>query len=254
MERFREKMYQVKRNQIRMMYERGYELPEGETRDLDKENFIQQYQGEKIDWEKLNNRYQPSPRATVDREPVFLFYLIRVNLKVTDKELLDNAKNMIEKMNALGETNFVIITSAIDKLSRKLAEKIDLEVKFSLIDWNLLRVDLPNQVRFPSHTLLSSEQRELLFKKFRPNNLPIMRSFDPAAIYYDAKGGQVFLIKRRNQVTRTLREQLIYYRIVVDVGAPLETEAKDDDEVKEPDFDIERPDDMQLPGADEPDE
>lgn len=244
MDRLKSKVYLIKRNQIRMMHERGYLLPSGENLQYDRETFDEQFPGVAPDWTGLNNEYHPDPNSIIPREPIFVFYLIRIEEKYTDtiiQDMIKSIRSVIDQEKTSELKQFIVITTETTKLAPKLLEFETLTV----IDWNLLRCDLPEQVSIPKHELFPEVQRKEIIKKYKERRLPPILITDWVAIYYGAKAGDVFLVYRRNMIGKVLRTKLPFYRVIVDHAA-VTTEPEEEAELQE-DYDFEQLDGLDLP-------
>lgn len=249
METLKEKLYVVKQNQIRMMRNRGYLLPPGETVTLDRDLFLTMFDAPKPDWSKLNNPYLPDGNSPIERPEVWLFYLLRLEMNIKENELLETVANIILQSSFYkqrGLKNYIVITNESKTISESISEKLPSDLHLSVLDWNMFRYNIPEHVRIPHHRLLSVTEREQFLKKYKKNTLPQIQTTDPVSLYYGAKPEDVFEMRRRNQVGKILMKTPIYYRRVVDIGAP--TATTEEEEVEE-EFDFDAQFENRLPEA-----
>jgi DNA-directed RNA polymerase subunit H (RpoH/RPB5) len=72
--------------------------------------------------------------------------------------------------------------------------------------------DLPTKDFIPEHILLSSEEKELVLKKFDEHQLPLILDTDPMARYYGAKVDDIFKIVRPSITAgKTIYYRRVYY-------------------------------------------
>ena len=250
MERLKEKLFLIKQNQLRMMRDRGFLLDPEEA--LDRSSFLEALGGGPVpDLTGLNRLYLPDPNAAIERPPTYLFYLLRINVKAKEKELLDEVVAVVAAHSAQTKY-FIVITNEQEKLGKRIRERLELDIHLTIIDWNMLRVNLPQHVRNPRVArLLPPEEREQLLKQFRANNLPPMLPSDPLVIYYGARGGDIFYLERRNQVGRILHQSALHHRIVVDLSGAIEPLEEPEEEELAEDFDIEPLEELNPAGVEE---
>ena len=73
--------------------------------------------------------------------------------------------------------------------------------------------DITNHFLVPKHLILSKEEEDALLKKYNvtKNELPKIRSNDPAIAHMHAKAGNIVKIERRS----IFGDTVYYYRVVI---------------------------------------
>jgi DNA-directed RNA polymerase I, II, and III subunit RPABC1 len=133
----------------------------------------------------------------------------------------DMLSNLVEDLYAetLGPNDDLIIVAQDDPNEKlmKLMEKLWIQEKIyvRVIGIKRLQFNILEHALVPQHTILSSEERESILKKYNVTDattqLPVISRFDPVANVIGIRPGQVCEIKRSSRTAVTAN----YYRVCV---------------------------------------
>lgn len=209
-------IYRVKRNQIRMLIDRGYRDAVDEFKDFEEEEPVDQYIIEKIK-KGIENLDLSFFNRVYDNELVVL-YLIS-NKKPMPKNLfidiITQTKDRLEKdENIIPEHIILIINNPISKETKNTIKNLAYHIEiFMFEEMSYIPVD---------HFMCSKFEllkREDVLKFLYDNNisfddLPMISDEDPIARYYGARIGDVFKIERNNLLFETFSEGNVTFRAV----------------------------------------
>lgn len=227
------KLYAVKRTQVEMMKDRGYLIPETESKifltpeteskifltpdgrrisvsDDTLLAFARSYQrGKPLSHDMLTTSYTNS-----NNDIAFVYYTskaIKANHGVNEVALF--VKEALKSRASLA----IIITQAgfTPDAKKRLAEII--EPKIQVFFDHQLYINPTKHILVPKHTKLSDDERAALLKQshIKPSSFPAMCIDDPITVYYGWNSGNIIRIERINlATTRTMATSNLSYRIV----------------------------------------
>lgn len=216
-------LLKVKKNQIRMLMARGYEVgDEANILDYDTAQFTQVFQqvaessGMSL-IEALSNYYpRPADYQGDNPGPILVFWIPKEGNTIGKEqirgileELLRPELVEIRKLMLIVNTN--LSASAKQELDNLPAYRVE------IFHYNDLSYNPLDNYLVPKHTLLSSQERAEFLKGKDINKLPLISLYDPIAKYYGAVPGQIFKIERIDLSGLMLITKSLFYRLVVDV-------------------------------------
>jgi DNA-directed RNA polymerase subunit H (RpoH/RPB5) len=218
-------LFELKKNQVTMMYDRGFEIPEHEIPLLEKENEYTE--------EDFLNDFPPDEKLSIfnqiyekgEDEKILVYYLfINEERKIGTNDMKDFIKSMLET----NVNNIILITDrplaqnptdTIQQLSQlanqfqSKVKKLKPEEKRALLEKEKLPyffqhfshtelVYNPTQhyTTVPHRALSDTEKQDFLTsaKITNANRLPSIKLNDPICKYYGFKLGQLILLDRPN--------------------------------------------------------
>lgn len=225
-------LYLVKRTQIEMLRDRGFDVTSnGEI------NLLDATQAEFINYYKSVAESQTPPktiremlsRAYTNKngETVYVYYVPDINTETVGK---DHIEPFIEIVDNYSYDSYIMITN--HKLTSKSEDAIKLKSKTveKFMDPELIiNPTLHNSV--PLHEGISSEEQRLILERNNWNvvNLPKLPPYDPIARYYGFGPGKMIRIHRFNPLAGTMVNNIIFYRIVPDLSLMATIQAGIDD-------------------------
>ena len=208
-----ETLFKVKKNQVRMMMDRGYNV--GDEARLFEFTF-NDFQNLYLNFAKsqnitirdaLNNIY-----FTPNKETTFVKYMNKTekgqlgkdDVRSISETLISNQKYNIRNVIIITDSTFS--SSAMNDLESMKAYNIQI---FELIDFTYVPID---NYLVPKHEILTDEEAK---KIQQSNKIPKIKVTDPIAKYYGAKKGNIFKIYRKDLTGTQYVQESIAYRLVV---------------------------------------
>lgn len=226
-------LYLVKRTQIEMLRDRGFDVyTSGEINLLDatQNEFINYYQNvadsivpPKTIREVLSRGYTHSTTG----ETVYVYYIPDLKSDTVGK---DHIEPFIEIVDNYSYNSYIMITN--HKLTSKSEDTIKLKSKTveKFMDNELIiNPTLHNSV--PFHEGISADEQRYILERNNWNvaNLPKLPPHDPIARYYGFAPGKMIRIHRFNPLPGTMVNNILFYRIVPDLSLMATIQAGIDD-------------------------
>lgn len=224
----------VKRNQVRMIHDRGYVIPEDEQIYLEESNAPSSEPADRNDYSRIY--INPEGR---------LIYVVYLSTPKSEAIGIDPVRKLFDQIDELGQplqelvliTNQTLGATAIDFLNGIQRTRDGGTVTFSLSIppdqiQHFFDADLaynPTQhYLVPKHEALTPEEQQQLLQnnKIDLKSLPILiysdittlrrsrQRGDPIVKYYRFRPNQIIRITRRNFLTETLIDSFVTYRRV----------------------------------------
>jgi DNA-directed RNA polymerase I, II, and III subunit RPABC1 len=196
---------EIKSNQIRMMKDRGYIIPEPEMALLNSsvDYFRSYYERQKgYRYDKLNQQYiHSTSRRKVNVIYIYLKYKANSISKEDVKGIYITDNDIV-----IFETKF---TSSVQEYIGKAEVFYFHDFFCNVIEYFLV----------PKHEILTEEETKELIQRNRldVNTLPWISYEDPIVRYYGAKVGQIIRITRETLIQETTVDEYITYRIVKNI-------------------------------------
>ena len=218
-------LLKLKKNEIRMMGERGYDIAEvAPLLNYEAANvqvFIDYYKQvanmSGISFvQALGNYYQrPDNYDGEDSGPLLTVWM--------DKEGNTISKGRVQTLiNVLLSADYssirkvvLVIATPLSSAAKGLLDQLAtyrIEI-FNFSDLSYIPID---NYLVPKHTLLTPAERTAFLKNLGSSSMPIISLYDPIARYYGALPGQIFKIDRVDLSGTMTVSKSLFYRIVVD--------------------------------------
>lgn len=199
-------LFKVKKNQIRMMYDRGYKISDNELAlvNYSLEDFINS---------GLANPDAVSNMYTSDKRPdVFVKYLATPKIKSLG---MREIRDIIAYITTLPSRNIILITDVPFSTTAK-TELDSLETyNFQIFNSKELTYIPIDNYLVPKHELLNEDEVKKLVANEKISKIPKISIDDPIAKYYGANKGDVFKIHRVDLTGLQYVSRSISYRVVV---------------------------------------
>jgi DNA-directed RNA polymerase subunit H (RpoH/RPB5) len=144
-----------------------------------------------------------------------IYFLILKENKIQKKDIIEYIDN-IYKNNKINKYSiiFLLFDKQISVYKNEISEKYNIDIEIFLI--NSLQMNISRHELQPEFILLNENEKNELLEKYRKENLPQIKIYDPMNMYYNGKVDDIYKIIRNNMVDRNRTSgQGIYYRIVV---------------------------------------
>ena len=209
------KLYNVKKNQIKMTQRRGYRIDPRETQNVSSfDYFMRIYipyarQNKKTLREVLSNVYLNS-----DGKPDFVVYFADVSPGSTQLGV-NESNEAIKYMRTYNVRKAVLITEK--QLSPNASSKID-----GLVAYNIqvfleqeMAYDPTEHFLVPTHIPLTEEEQTKFLNEneITIDQMPVIPVSDIIARYYGMRAGQIFRIERENMYETMIVKSVAYKAI-----------------------------------------
>jgi len=197
------RVFRVRRTVLQMLRDRGYIISPAEE-NLDVQGFVQRYG----DPPRRDQLMLMAPHTTDPTNMIIVFFAQEVKVGVkTLKEYFDCMER--EKIRH----GILVVQNKLTPFAKQTL--LDLASSFVLEEFKEgeLLVNITQHVLVPQHTVLSSQEKAALLKRYKlkDEQLPRMLKTDPIARYYGLVKGQVVKITRPSETAG----RYVTYRLVV---------------------------------------
>ena len=213
-----EKLYIVKKYQIKMLKTRGFVVPDENVLNMSFEEFRTQYQKRVTE---NNEIFSLLTTEITSPTNLLVWYVGTQGSDVPVSDIQTLLDFITDKEGRIKTFSHIMIISD-QKLGTKAAEKLNnlsrLTIEHFL--YYQLSYDPTNHILFPKHTRLTQKEAKMFFKQnsLYPTQLPTMYTSDPIAKIYHYKPGDVIFIER-TAVIDLIPQTTIMYRLVVETPA-----------------------------------
>jgi DNA-directed RNA polymerase subunit H len=217
----KQRMYDIKKVQLQLVADRGYNLGDEERLfGFSVDEFYRFYDekaieeakvtGHKSIWNALSSRYESTNKQTI-----LVFYgtkteaakkKIPINVVTA---FADNAKDCDEAI--------LIIDYPLSSKCNDVLKGLK-TVRYQVFFDNELTFNPTRHVEVPKHELLSPEEASAILSgmKVTPTQVPIIKVNDPIVRYYNWPVGGLVRIYRNDNYINILAPKSIFYRIIYD--------------------------------------
>ncbi|MEM4260093.1 MAG: DNA-directed RNA polymerase subunit RpoH/Rpb5 C-terminal domain-containing protein [Candidatus Woesearchaeota archaeon] len=241
-----QRMFDIKRNQIQMIIDRGYKIDSEEKKilEMDLDTFIEYIN------KKFNELNKPNIKPMLYFQTKFSIlsnfnYVKRLNnnkehmiVYYTGKEVSDKSKSSHDQT----QVSVAVVREITDIIKDKQRDNANDIIKVIIItnaplsqvaNEDLRRLNIKYQIFFdyeltynptlyidvPKHELIPPEESEEVLKELKVDisKLPIIKTSDPIVKYYGWQEGDIIRIHRNDDYIGILCPKSINYRVVVNL-------------------------------------
>ena len=218
-------LLKLKKNEIRMMGERGYDITnEAPLLSYEAANvqvFIDYYKQvahmNGISFvQALGNFYQrPDSYVGQDTGPLLTVWMDKEGNTISKGRVQALIDTLLSPDYAIIRKVLLVIATPLSSAAKGLLDQLA-TYRVEIFDFSDLSYVPIDNYLVPKHTLLTAEERTAFLKKLGSSSMPIISLYDPIARYYGALPGQIFKIERIDLSGTMTVTKSLFYRIVVD--------------------------------------
>lgn len=208
------KLLEVKRNQVQMMSDRGYDVSaESPIFDYTPQQFVEVYSGFLSDTKLNSVREALTTEYGNARNRVCVHYLPWSQGDISKKQI----NKFVEKMDRGACRSYILVTNNPLGSSTKKAIQNHSRQVVHFTDKNL-SVNPTLHVSVPLHEGLSMEESDIIISRnnWDRKRLPQLKPYDPTVRWMGFTRGQMVRIHRSNPLEGSLVDTFIAYAIVAD--------------------------------------
>lgn len=201
-------LYKIKKNQINMMKKRGYDIPDFDQNIL---NVFQTF--EIFNSSSFNVIYEEKIFRDRKLPKTLILYIESKDKTKIKKNDIDNTYNL---MTQYGISNIIIIS--LSEIGTKSKQKLSTDIPSfhtSIFYWEELLID-PTIHRLSANIsrILTSQEKDIIYKKYGPDKLPRICYDDPISKFYGLVEGDVILYIFDDNINTSIVNKHAAYRIV----------------------------------------
>jgi DNA-directed RNA polymerase subunit H (RpoH/RPB5) len=210
-----EKLYIVKKNQIKMLQRRGYTVPDSEIYDMTFPQF-KTYLLKKFEDANESPFFLLNSEITTPTK-LLVWYFPTIGKDVPIQDIYDLISYITdEKGQTKLFTHLLLISD--QKLGSKSGQRLDEFTNFTLehFRYDELMYDPTSHFLASKHTRLSNQERKEFYKvnNVTPSQLPQIYDNDPISKYYNYQVGDLIFIERSTLIAN-IPDESISYRVVI---------------------------------------
>jgi len=213
-----EKLYIVKKYQIKMLKTRGFVVPDENVLNMSFEEFRTQYQKRVTE---NNEIFSLLTTEITSPTNLLVWYVGTQGSDVPVSDIQTLLDFITDKEGRIKTFSHIMIISD-QKLGTKAAEKLNNLSRLTIEHFLYYQLSYDPTYHFlvPKHTRLTQKEAKMFFKQnsLYPTQLPTMYTSDPIAKIYHYKPGDVIFIER-TAVIDLIPQTTIMYRLVVETPA-----------------------------------